>query len=121
MKVTKNSTSTKGCFSRCIASSQANCRSLVSAGLGGVCGSVRLLDPEQRQDGRPADEVAEGDELLGGEVAVGELGAEEQRHQRSDVECPEDQRLLPLGEAQAGQVAEDQRQPRPPDEELQEH
>jgi hypothetical protein len=77
--------------------------------------------PEQGQDRRPADQVAEGDELLGGEVAVRELGAEEQGHQGGDVERPQNERLLQGVEALARQVAEDERIPGAPDEELQEH
>jgi hypothetical protein len=85
-------------------------------------GVVAPRDPEQGQDGGPADHLAEGQEAFGGEVAVGELRAEEHGRQGGQVERPEDQRLLPLGvEPQAGQVAEDQREPRPPDEELQKH
>ena len=69
-------------------------------------GADRHLEEEQPEDGRPADDVAEAEELLGGELPVGELRAEEQRDQRPDVERAEDQGVLPAGELEARDVVE---------------
>jgi len=66
--------------------------------------------------------VTEGQEALRGKVPVRELGAEEHGSKGGQIESPQNQRLLPFGvEAQLGQVAKDERQPRPPDEKLDEH
>ena len=54
------------------------------AGFGRTKNSPRIAAPPMRWLKR--------EELLGRELAVGELGAEEQRHQRPDVERPEDER-----------------------------
>ena len=66
--------------------------------------------------------MAESEELLRGKLAIGELRAEEERDQRSDVECAENEGQLPVVvEAQLRDVVEAELVPRPPDEELEEH
>ncbi len=65
--------------------------------------------------------MAERQEPLRREVAVGELIAEEHADDRRDRKGVENPGLLARREAQTRQVAEDQRQPRAPDEELQDH
>ena len=72
-------------------------------------------------DREPADEVGEREELLRGEITVGELVAEEHPDDRGDREGVEDPGLLAGREAEARQVAEDERQPRAPDEKLERH
>ena len=54
----------------------------------------------QAQHREAADQVAERQELLLREVAVGELTAEEHAGQRRDGERVEDPRLLPLVEVE---------------------
>ena len=66
--------------------------------------------------------MAEGEKLLGGKLAIGELRAEEERDQGSNVECAENEGQLPfVVEAQLRDVVEAEFVPRPPDEELEEH
>src|SRR5436190_17690740 len=55
--------------------------------------------------------MAEGDELLGRERAVGKLGEEEHRGERRHCEGVEDPRLLDGRHLDVGQIAEDERQP----------
>ena len=52
---------------------------------------------------------------------IGKLIAEEHADDRRDREAVQDPGLLAVRETEARQVAEDQRQPRPPDEELKDH
>src|SRR5262249_37515427 len=63
----------------------------------------------------------EREELLGSEVPVHELRAEEHRRQRREREAVEDQPLLQRRKVKCGHVAEDFRQPGAPDKELQKH
>jgi hypothetical protein len=84
-------------------------------------GPDRHLEEEQAEDRRPADQVTDAEELFGGELAVGELGAEEHRDQRADVERPEDEGVLQDGELEAEDVIEPEFEPRAPDEDLHEH
>src|SRR4029450_5064092 len=60
-------------------------------------------------------------ESLRGEIPISELMAEEHADDGGNREGAEDPGLFRCGEAEAGQIAEDQRQPRAPDEELQHH
>ena len=75
----------------------------------------------ESEHGQAADEVAEAEESLGGEMPVGELVAEEHADDRGQGEGAQDPSLLDGREAQAGQVAEDEGEPGPPDEEFQDH
>ena len=68
-----------------------------------------LLGETATEDGETADEVGEREELLGVEFAVGPLVAEEHADDRGDGEGVQDQRLLAGREAEAGEVAEDER------------
>src|SRR6266571_1771406 len=65
--------------------------------------------------------MTERKELLRGEIAVGKLVAEKHAHDCGDGKRIQDPRLLPGFESEAGEVAEDQRKPRAPDEEFQNH
>src|SRR5207249_823053 len=65
--------------------------------------------------------MTERKELLRGKIAVGKLVAEKHAHDCGDGKRIQDPRLLPWFESEAGEVAEDQRQPRAPDEEFQNH
>jgi hypothetical protein len=65
--------------------------------------------------------VAEGQEALGREIAVGELVAEEDAHDRGDAKRATHQPLLILIEAQHAHVREDFDLPRPPDGDLEDH
>ena len=74
---------------------------------------------EQRQS---ADEMAEGQEPFGGEIAVGELVAEEDAEHRGDARS-----TLPTSacchavKPSIAHVGEDLRQPGAPDEDLEDH
>ena len=79
--------------------------------------------PVHGEDGDAADEVAEGHEFFGGEVAVGELGGEEDADDGSNGEGGADPGGLAFGEVEAvlAHVAPDEGEPSAPDEELQDH
>jgi hypothetical protein len=61
------------------------------------------------------------EKLLGSEISVSKLIAEEHRQDGRGGECIQDQRLLKGIELQCRQIAEDQRQPSSPDEKLEKH
>ena len=76
----------------------------------------------QAEHRQPADQVAERQELLLREVAVGELTAEEHPGQRRDGEGVEDPGRLVAGEVQVvPQVQAEQGQPGSPDHVFEEH
>jgi hypothetical protein len=68
-----------------------------------------------------ADQVADGQEPLGREVAVGELVREEDADQGGHAPGAADQRLLPGREAQHAHVGKDLRRPGAPDRQLKHH
>src|SRR5437773_10524119 len=65
--------------------------------------------------------MAEGEKPFRGEISVRELITEEHANDGGQWEGVQDPRLLGRCESETGQVAEDQRQPCPPNEELQHH
>ena len=69
----------------------------------------------------PAIRWLADEEPLRGEIPIRELVAEEHADDGGDREAAENPGLLARGEAEAGQIAEDQGIPRAPDEELQHH
>lgn len=79
--------------------------------------------PVHGEDSDAADEVAEGHEFFCGEVAVGELGGEEDADDGSDGEGGADPGGLAFGEVETvlAHVAPYQGKPSTPDEELQDH
>ena len=79
--------------------------------------------PIHGEDGDAADEVTEGHEFFGSEVAVGELGGEEDADDGGDGEGGADPGGLAFGEVEAilAHVAPDEGEPGAPDEELQDH
>ena len=68
-----------------------------------------------------ADEMAEGQKFFRGEIAIRKLVAEKHADNRRDREGVENHRLLARRKTKARQISEDQRQPRTPDEKLQDH
>src|SRR5207249_10368321 len=81
----------------------------------------KARDPGEGQNGRAADQVTEGQEFFGCEIAVCKLVAEKHAHHGSDGEGIEDPGLLPGFESEARQVTENQWKPGAPDEKLQDH
>ena len=65
--------------------------------------------------------MAKGEKFLCGEISVRELIAKEHSHDGSEWEGIQNPRLLSGREAQAGQIAKDQRQPGAPDGDFQNH
>jgi hypothetical protein len=80
--------------------------------------AVAKRRPDQ---GQAADQVADRQEPLGREVAVGELVGEEDADQGGHAPRAADQRLLPGREAQHAHVGEDLRRPGAPDRQLKHH
>jgi len=78
----------------------------------------RQGEPQQCQ---PADAMTERQEFFGRKVAVAKLVAKEHPHDGRERKRIQNASLLPRRKTQAGQVAEDERQPRAPDEKLQQH
>src|SRR5262249_17472401 len=73
------------------------------------------------QDGQASDEMAESEEFFRGKISIRELIAEKHAHDRSNGKRVQNPGLFAGLEAEARQVAEDQRQARPPDKKLQHH
>ena len=88
--------------------------------LRGIHGRIGLQE-EKSDHRRTADEVTEGHEFFGGKFPIHKLIAEKHRHNRTQREGIENPRLLGVGESKARQVSKDQRQPRAPDGDFQDH
>ena len=67
-----------------------------------------LVNPGEAENCQAADKVAEGQELFRGEVAVGELRAEENGRDRCQGEGVHDPTLFRIRETHGSQVGEDQ-------------
>jgi len=75
----------------------------------------------EAQHGQAAHELAEGEEFFRGEIAVGELVAEEHAGDGRRREGAENAGLLRRRKTEGWQIAINERQPRAPDEKFQHH
>src|SRR6266852_3921474 len=75
----------------------------------------------QAEHRQSADEMAESEEFLRRKIAVAKLVTKKHADHGGDGKCVQNPGLLARRESEARQVAEDERQPSAPDEELQDH
>ena len=75
----------------------------------------------QAEHRQATHQLAESQEFFRREIAVRVLVAKKHRHHRRQRESVENGRFLQGAKIKAGQIAENQRQPGAPDDELQNH
>jgi hypothetical protein len=82
----------------------------------------KIFDPIHRQDRNAANQVTYRHEFLRCEITVGELIAEEHGGDGRDGKCVVHPSALPVVEVKASlHIAVDQREPRAPDQKLEDH